>query len=87
MVNTYGSDGFVQYGCPADEGPIASCKHIVAVCYAFVNYCACGKLLDFITCTQKLQEWSRPRSKKVQPIPIDFIDQKLHMKYILRNYR
>ena len=57
MVNTYGSDGFVQYGCPAGKWPTMRCKHIVALCYAFANYCncACGKLPDFITCTQKLQ--------------------------------
>ena len=74
-----------QCGCPAGKGPTASCKHIGALCYAFANFCACGKLPDFITCTEKLQEWNRPRGKKVQPIPVeDFIDRKHE---ILGSYR
>ena len=72
-------------GCPAGKGPTASCKHIGALCYALANFCACGKLPDFIACTEKLQEWNRPRGKKVQPIPVeDFIDRKHE---ILGNYR
>ena len=74
-----------QCGCPAGKGPTASCKHIGALCYALANFCTCGKLPDFITCTEKLQEWNRPRGKKVQPIPVeDFIDRKHE---ILGNYR
>ena len=73
-----------QRGCPAGKEPTASCKHIGALCYAFANFCTCGKLPDFITCTQKLQEWNRPNGKKVQPIPVeDFIDRKHE---ILGNY-
>ena len=74
-----------QCGCPAGKGPTASCKHIGALCYALANLCASGKLPDFITCTEKLQEWNKPRGKKVQPIPVeDFIDRKHE---ILGNYR
>ena len=70
---------------PAGKGPTASCKHIGALCYALANFCACGKLPDFITCTEKLQEWNRPHGRKVQPIPVeDFIDRK---HKILGNYR
>ena len=52
-----------QCGCPAGKGPNASCKHIAALCYALVNFYQCGNLPDFLVCTQKLQEWNRPRAK------------------------
>ena len=55
-------------GCPGGCGPVASCKHIAALCYAFCSFCEHGVLPDFLTCTDKLNEWNRPRSKKVNPI-------------------
>ena len=54
-------------GCKAGKGPMASCKHIGATCYEF---CKSGKLSDILTCTQKLQEWNRPRNKKVEILPV-----------------
>ena len=57
-------------GCPGGCGPVASCKHIAALCYAFCNFCEHGLLPDFLTCTDKLSEWNKPRSKKVDPIPV-----------------
>ena len=58
-------------GCPTGKGPFASCKHIGALCYTFVEFCASGSLPDFLTCTDKLQTWNKPKSKKVEPIPVE----------------
>ena len=57
-------------GCPAGKGPTASCKHVAALCYAVMLFCECGQLPDFLTCTEKLQEWNQPRPKKLQHIPV-----------------
>ena len=57
-------------GCPGGCGPVASCKHIAALCYAFCDFCEHGVLPHFLTCTDKLSKWNRPRSKKVDPIPV-----------------
>ena len=59
------------YGCPTGKGPFASCKHIGALCYAFVEFCSTGNLADFLTCTEKLQAWNKPKPKKVEPIPVE----------------
>ena len=59
-----------QCGCPAGKGPAASCKHIGALCYALESFCKHGNFPDFLTCTQKLQEWNKPRKKKVDPVPV-----------------
>ena len=57
-------------GCKAGKGPKASCKHVGALCYAYAEFCETGRLTDFITCTQKLQEWNVPRPRKVDVIPV-----------------
>ena len=57
-------------GCPAGKGPTASCKHIGAACYAIVSFCTLKRLPDFLTPTEKLQEWNCSRSRKVEPIPV-----------------
>ena len=59
-----------QCECPAGKGPTATCKHIGALCYTFQNFCERGALPDFLTCTQKLQQWNQPRPRKVDPIPV-----------------
>ena len=43
-------------GYPSGKGqqPVVH-KHIGALCYGFASFCACGKLPDFITCTEKLR--------------------------------
>ena len=56
--------------CPAGKGPSASCKHVGALCYALVEFCASGKIPDFLTCTDRLQQWNKPRPKKIDPIPV-----------------
>ena len=57
-------------GCPAGKGPHASCKHVAALCYALVEFNRIRQLPDFQTCTDKLQEWNRPRPKKLDIIPV-----------------
>ena len=56
-------------GCKAGQGPKASCKLVGTLCYAFAEICRFGKLPDFISSTQKLQEWNQPRSCRVEVIP------------------
>ena len=58
-----------ECGCPAGKGPNASCKDVGALCYALVEFFKSGKMPDFLTCTQQLQEWNKPRPRKVEPIP------------------
>ena len=62
---------FAECGCPAGKWPSGSCKHIGALCYAFAEFCKLGKLPQFLTCTDKLQNWNKPRGRKVDPIPVD----------------
>lgn len=57
-------------GCPAGKGPTASCKHIGALCYALASFCKLRTLPDFMTCTEQLQEWNRPRLCKAEAIPV-----------------
>ena len=57
-------------GCPGGSGPVASCKHMATLYYAFCSFCELGVLPDFITCTDRLSEWNKPCSKKVDPIPV-----------------
>ncbi len=62
---------YASCSCPAGKGPNGSCKHIGAFCYAFCDFCKCGNIPDFLTCTDKLQSWNKPRGRKVDPIPVD----------------
>ena len=62
---------FAECGCPAGKGPSGSCKHIGALCYAFAEFCKLGKLPHFLTWADKLQNWNKPRGRKVDPIPVD----------------
>ena len=59
-----------ECGCPAGKGPCASCKHICALCYAIEEFSRLKKIPDFLTCTDKLQQWNRPRPKKLEVIPV-----------------
>ena len=68
-VNVYDVIG-AECECPAGKGPCGSCKHIAAVCYALEEFSCLGKLLEFVTCTDRLQEWNKPRQKKVPIIPV-----------------
>ena len=67
-------------GCPAGKGTTASCKHVGALCYALVEFCTSGKMPYFLTCTDKLQAWNRPKPKKVNLIPVtDFSKRKMEI--------
>lgn len=35
-----------------------------------VEFCKSGQLPDFLTSTQRLQEWNKPRPRKIDPIPV-----------------
>ena len=59
-----------QCGCPAGVGPQATCKHIGALCYALANCCYCGQIPDFVTSTERLQEWNRPRARRLETMPV-----------------
>ena len=66
-------------GCKAGQGPKGSCKHFgpLHVCYAFAEFCRYGKLPEFISSTQKLQEWNQPQSRRVEVIlSIDLSSQR-----------
>ena len=56
--------------CPAERGPYASCKHIGAICYSLEEFSRFGHLPEFLTCTDRLQQWNRPRPKKLDIIPV-----------------
>ena len=59
-----------ECGCPAGRGPYASCKHIGALCYSLEEFSRFGHLPEFLTCTDQLQQWNRPRPKKLDIIPV-----------------
>ena len=68
-ANVYDVIG-TECGCPAGKGPCGSCKHIAALCYALEEFSRLGKLPEYVTCTDKLQQWNKPREKKVPIIPL-----------------
>ena len=41
-----------------------------AVCYALEEYSRIGRSPDFLTCTDKLQEWNKPRQKRLDALPV-----------------
>ena len=50
-------------GCPAGNGPFASCKHIGALCFVLEELCPLGNVPNFLTCTENLQQWIYPDQK------------------------
>ena len=60
-----------ECGCAAGKGPHGSCKHITAFSYAFTDFCRLGTTPEFLTCTDKLQQWNQPRAKCIDPIPVN----------------
>ena len=58
-----------ECGCPAGRGPHGSCKHIGALAYALADFVRFKKSPEYLTCTDKLQEWNQPRARKVEPLP------------------
>ena len=35
-----------------------------STCYALANFCYCGQIPDFVTSTERLQEWNRPCTRR-----------------------
>ena len=60
-----------ECGCAAGKGPHGSCKDIAALSYAFADFCRLGTTPEFLTCTDKLQQWNHPRAKRIDPIPVN----------------
>ena len=56
--------------CPAGKAPIASCKHVAALCYTLDRFCKKRQIPGFLTCTDQLQSWNHPRPRKVKAIPV-----------------
>ena len=72
-------------GCPCGKGSTASRKHIGALCYVFQSFCDKGNMPEFLTCTQKLQEWNKPCARKVDQIAVE--DIRSHQKVIMTDVR
>ena len=74
LIFVLGKESFdvleAKCGCPAGKGPgkgpHASCKHIGALCYALKEYTRIGKCPEYVTYTEKLQSWNKPRTKNVK---------------------
>jgi len=60
-----------ECGCPAGQRPTGSCKHIGALSYAIADFVRLRAYPDYQTCTEVLQQWNCPRSRTVEPIPVD----------------
>ena len=59
-----------ECGCPAGCGPTGSYKHIGALSYALADFIRFRASPDYQTCTDILQQWNRPRARKVEPFPV-----------------
>lgn len=71
------SSGDIVYAscpCPAGKGPLGSCKHVAALCYALEELKRLKSSREFQTCTSRLQEWNQPRKRKLEPQSVYFID-------------
>ena len=74
--------------CPAGKGPAATCKHIGALCYLFQSFCENGTMPEFFTCTQRLQEWSQSRARKLDARPVtDLKEHKIKINAVNLNRR
>ena len=60
--------------CPAGRGPLATCKHIAAVLNALEHFCRLGFTKEPVTCTERLQQWNKPQSKKVAVLTVQEMD-------------
>ena len=62
-----------ECGCPASRGPCGSCKHIGTLYYTLADFFRfkSTSLPELLTCTDLLQQWNRPRTRKVEPIPVE----------------
>ena len=78
MINSGEQAGDITYACcspcPAGKGPIASCKHLAALCFALEEFVRLKKSRDFATCHDRLQTWNHPRRQKLEPRSVYEID-------------
>ncbi len=72
--NREGEILFCSCICPAGKGPLGSCKHIAALCYALEEFSRLKCSREFDTCTSRLQTWNQPRKRKLDPQTVYDID-------------
>ena len=60
-------------GCPAGVGPVASCKHICALCYALEEFYRIKQLRSPHSHTSQLQKWNHPRKRKLDSCSVNDI--------------
>ena len=54
--------------CLAGKSPLATYKHIGAICFTLEEFCTLGNLRNLVTCTDQLQSWHHPKLAKPQMI-------------------
>ena len=62
---------YAECECPAGMQPQGSCKHISSLVYALVDFRKLLTLPDYLTCTDRLQQWNKPRGKYLHPVPVE----------------
>ena len=73
-ITNSGEKVFASCPCPAGKGPLASCKHTAAACYALEEFSRLKSTRDLETCTSRLQTWNQPRKRKLDPQSVYDID-------------
>ena len=73
-ITNSGEIVFASCPCPAGRGPLASCKHTAAACYALEEFSRLKSTRDLETCTSRLQTWNQPRKRKLDPQSVCDID-------------
>ena len=74
--------------CPAGKAPLASYKHVSALCYAFEEFIRSGNgYKDYETCNARPQSWNQPRKRKLESTSVYEIDfsKKVYMEKNQRN--
>ena len=51
-------------------------QHVSTLVLCVTYFCEVGTIPEFFTCTQRLQEWNKPRGKKLSPMTV--VDLKEH---------
>lgn len=59
-----------ECGCPAGKGPNPTGKHICGLCYALEEFSRIKKNPEYRTYTDKLQQWNKPRPRKLPGLPV-----------------
>ena len=72
-IDSNGDIESASCGCPAGGKPFGSCKHISALCYALEEYSRIKQIRQPDSCTSRLQEWNRPRKRRLPPQEVEEI--------------